>query len=555
MSTDSSDRSRHSRTLLSVPASEEFRFWADDNAPLRRRLFGRESVSRLWTASALELFRLSSLESSGLDTLGVHAVSRNEDGDLFCVEISIRGDDPCGYWLQFQDDGGELHGIVLPTERRQALRYHVECRVVETNQDELRLERLGGFIIHQSAGPLSEAIAAWELCHRCDLDGASAAVQALAADGHIGSSPLTAVLAALVVLRVNRADLLKDTLLELARQFPAQPDLPVLMIEQLLRSRHDALHVAAQILTACLDQALPHTGEGLSYAQALVHRMLTSRKLLAARLVTSLQRQQTRIDATLPYLRPGGLLVALCGYSIGEAPWQVLGVQKINPANPVADCHGPPFPSHTSLSAVTESPAMPPRELPPIWQYIEANIQAIRDSRRSPDFPKVAESLGAALFPWFVRKGLSQLDAEERSWDTIENIFLRIDRFEWRGNGSFRAWCARLAANVRADWLRSLMRFNARPVDGEQLDRLADQHFSTEFVDMDPDGPVQLAFSRLSDNERQIIELQIFRGWSHKEIGDELGISEDTSRQQAKRAKDKLKSYLRPVFSFEEEED
>ncbi len=509
MSADSSDGSLDSPRLKPVPLNQEFRFWADENAPLRRELFGSESTARLWTAAALDLFRLSTHESAGLEALGVHSVVRDDSASMFSVEVSIPADDPCGYWLQIEDDMGDLHGIVLPADRRLAIRYSVEFHVSEPSHGDMRLSGLGAFASRQSEGPLSEAIAAWELYHKCNLSGAIAAIESLAAGGRIGASPLTAVLAALVALRANRIDLLKDTLLELARQFPAQPDLPVLVIEQLLRSRHDALHFAAQVLAHSLGQALPHTGEGLSYAHTLVHRMLNSRELLNARLVASLEEQQTRINTLLPHFRPGGLFVAFSGYAIGEVPWHVLGAQSAISSFPADLSRTHPFPIEPSYFVHSETSPRPPREAFSLWQHIETNLNVSRDPWQSKGILRLGEALGAALLPWFVRKGLSQFEAQERACETLELIFQRIDHFERGGNQSFRAWCADLAAIVMVDWLRSLMKFNPKPAGSKQLEDLANQSFVNEVADPDPYEAARLKYLQLTDKEREIINRKV----------------------------------------------
>jgi len=55
---------------------------------------------------------------------------------------------------------------------------------------------------------------------------------------------------------------------------------------------------------------------------------------------------------------------------------------------------------------------------------------------------------------------------------------------------------------------------------------------------------VRTAVNTLPDGFRIVFTLYMFEDWSHKQIADELGISESTSKSQLNRAKKKLSELL-----------
>jgi len=58
------------------------------------------------------------------------------------------------------------------------------------------------------------------------------------------------------------------------------------------------------------------------------------------------------------------------------------------------------------------------------------------------------------------------------------------------------------------------------------------------------------AIQQLPHGYREVFNLYIFEGWSHKEIGKALEIAETTSRSQLTRAKKMLKLILQKKIDF-----
>jgi len=125
-------------------------------------------------------------------------------------------------------------------------------------------------------------------------------------------------------------------------------------------------------------------------------------------------------------------------------------------------------------------------------------------------------------------------DAEEAR-DLLQDGFVKIFKNleSFRGEGSFEGWIRRIFVNTAIEHFRkSLKRFCvAEPLEiliedaaWNALDHLA----AKDIIKM---------IHELSPGYRQVFNMYVIEGYSHKDIGDILGISEGTSKSQLARAK------------------
>lgn len=129
--------------------------------------------------------------------------------------------------------------------------------------------------------------------------------------------------------------------------------------------------------------------------------------------------------------------------------------------------------------------------------------------------------------------------AEDLLHDGFITVFTKINEF--RGDGSFEGWCRRIFVNTALGHLRKRNPLNnseiveeVRSLDNGQVDAL-EKMSGNELLDI---------ISTLPEGYRTILNLYAVEGYSHKEIGDMLGISENTSRSQYSRARGKLVEML-----------
>lgn len=129
--------------------------------------------------------------------------------------------------------------------------------------------------------------------------------------------------------------------------------------------------------------------------------------------------------------------------------------------------------------------------------------------------------------------------------DSFVKIFSSIDKFEYRGPGSLKAWITRITVNETLKYLRKSAK-DMMTVDYDSLtdDDLPDSGDEDMDVEDIPPSEIQKMIRRLPDGYRTIFNLYVFEDMSHKEIADLLGIKENSSASQLHRAKALLAKWI-----------
>jgi RNA polymerase sigma factor (sigma-70 family) len=128
-------------------------------------------------------------------------------------------------------------------------------------------------------------------------------------------------------------------------------------------------------------------------------------------------------------------------------------------------------------------------------------------------------------------------EAEEVLMTAFMKIFSRIDQFQ--GNGSFEGWMRRIMVNESLNALKK-RKMEFVDDDPEEKQMMVDE------LDMGKDDVDQLLamIERLPLGYRTVFNLYAIEGYGHKEIGDQLGISENTSKSQLSKARKNLQAQL-----------
>lgn len=142
-------------------------------------------------------------------------------------------------------------------------------------------------------------------------------------------------------------------------------------------------------------------------------------------------------------------------------------------------------------------------------------------------------------------------DANDVLQDTFIKIFSTIHSFKWKDVGSLQAWTTRIAVNTSLNFLRQQKRLKAstQPVEtlSEPPDDDSDETTSQAVNDLNVSTIMQM-IAELPDGYRTVFNLYCLDGFSHKEIAEQLGISEKTSSSQLARAKallaKRIKAYI-----------
>lgn len=159
------------------------------------------------------------------------------------------------------------------------------------------------------------------------------------------------------------------------------------------------------------------------------------------------------------------------------------------------------------------------------------------------------ELFGRRLFNICRRYVVDRSSAEDLLHDAFIKIFSSFDKFDWRGEGSLRAWVERVTVNIALEYLRK----NSKAVFSSD-ERLLDRQPDEPAVDAGearavPREVLVRFIDELPAGYRTVFNLYCVEGFPHREIARMLGINEKSSSSQLSRAKallaTKIKDYLR----------
>ena len=132
--------------------------------------------------------------------------------------------------------------------------------------------------------------------------------------------------------------------------------------------------------------------------------------------------------------------------------------------------------------------------------------------------------------------------AEDVLQDGFVTLFSKLDSFS--GIGSFEGWARKIFVNTalmslrKSDILKEREDIaDARSLVGEQSSAIQDLGYK-ELLRL---------IGELPPGFRTVFNMYVLEGYSHKEIGEALGITENTSRSQLQRARTLLQSKIRDL--------
>ena len=160
------------------------------------------------------------------------------------------------------------------------------------------------------------------------------------------------------------------------------------------------------------------------------------------------------------------------------------------------------------------------------------------------------EGVLAAIAPSVHRFGLRMCknvhDAEDVLQDTLINIATHLGEFE--GRSSLSSWVFALTRSACTRKRRGLK--NRPPVSDEQIAETPDQAPTPEAraADQELASALSSALDGLSDDHREVILLRDIEGLSAPEASSALGISVDALKSRLHRAREALRTALRPLL-------
>ena len=138
---------------------------------------------------------------------------------------------------------------------------------------------------------------------------------------------------------------------------------------------------------------------------------------------------------------------------------------------------------------------------------------------------------------------LRYVNDSERANDVLQDGFIKVFKHlkSFKNEGSLEGWIRRIMVNTALDYIRKNKKF----LQNKSLDEInADLFTKSEAIErLEEEGLLKIIQS-LPDGYRMVFNLYAIEGYSHKEIAETLGISENTSKSQYSRAKTVLRGLL-----------
>ena len=129
--------------------------------------------------------------------------------------------------------------------------------------------------------------------------------------------------------------------------------------------------------------------------------------------------------------------------------------------------------------------------------------------------------------------------AQDILQDSFVKVFMKINTF--KPENSLEGWVRRIVTNTAIDYFRQGKKHNKFIELEEQHNEEAADDAVNKKINVDE---ILYYLDQLPDGARIIFNLYAIEGYTHKEIADQLQISEGTSKSQFSRARSIIKTYL-----------
>lgn len=135
----------------------------------------------------------------------------------------------------------------------------------------------------------------------------------------------------------------------------------------------------------------------------------------------------------------------------------------------------------------------------------------------------------------------NEYDARDLMLETLLRALDRINTFKYTGEGSLYAWISRIAINKALNRVRR-QNWRMVSVDFSTQDNIPEP--AVEELAEIPGEKLMEWISQLPDMRRAVFNLYCIEGYSHREIGEMLGISEKSSTSTLAKARKELKEKI-----------
>ncbi|MCH2021033.1 MAG: sigma-70 family RNA polymerase sigma factor [Saprospiraceae bacterium] len=134
----------------------------------------------------------------------------------------------------------------------------------------------------------------------------------------------------------------------------------------------------------------------------------------------------------------------------------------------------------------------------------------------------------------------------EDAKDIINEGFIKVFRYlhRYKVGTSLEGWIRRIMINTSIDFYRKAIRHRTEDIEYAQHTKTNGEDAISRYSAQEILGLIQ----QLPPSYRAVFNLYAIEGYSHREVANQLGISESTSRSNLVKARTKLKVLLKALY-------
>lgn len=139
----------------------------------------------------------------------------------------------------------------------------------------------------------------------------------------------------------------------------------------------------------------------------------------------------------------------------------------------------------------------------------------------------------------------------EEAEDILQEGFIKVFKKagSFRGEGSFEGWIRRIFVNTAIEHYRK--KIYLQPITEHEASTVEGKYLSV--LDSLAEKDIIKLVQQLSPGYRTVFNMYVVEGYTHKQIAEQLGISEGTSKSQLSRAKQILQDMVRTFIERRKE--
>jgi RNA polymerase sigma-70 factor (ECF subfamily) len=145
-----------------------------------------------------------------------------------------------------------------------------------------------------------------------------------------------------------------------------------------------------------------------------------------------------------------------------------------------------------------------------------------------------------------LRYSRSRAEAEDMMQEGLISIYMDLHQFNAK-KAAFSTWSSKVMVNAALQNLRKWKKLDYHEDIGTHTQLIMEQEDVYEKL-----GAKELTaiVQELPEGYRVVFNLYVVEGYKHKEIADMLGISENTSKSQLRKAKIMLRDQLEHIIQY-----